>query len=284
MGKRKEIFDHFLECRRPKFCAVPLCEKLRECGTDDLYEAFAKLERDAHLAAKPFHRNTKRRRLDENFPPIPDDFRKSDEDYFGKDHISPETSVILTGTYNALDETISGSWMNAHVNGANKNQRRLPFAFTSAYDDILDHQNTKPCEVCASSEDPTPGNPYIVCDKCDKPFHIHCVNLSAIPQESFFCRGCQNLMSRLGTTIPPTRRYKGSFQFNDKLNIKDMHDEAYVVFDYANPPAANSKALARISGEGNNQFGKYTIQGLLMRPEGSHYPIQISKVWTIAPH
>ena len=42
------------------------------------------------------------------------------------------------------------------------------------------------CEIC-NGLDSTNENPIILCDCCDRGFHMKCVRLAEVPEEKFFC-------------------------------------------------------------------------------------------------
>uniref|UniRef100_A0A6C0KQ36 PHD-type domain-containing protein n=1 Tax=viral metagenome TaxID=1070528 RepID=A0A6C0KQ36_9ZZZZ len=42
------------------------------------------------------------------------------------------------------------------------------------------------CEICQEGHSES-GNEMVLCDKCDKGYHINCIHLKKVPKKSFFC-------------------------------------------------------------------------------------------------
>ncbi len=73
-------------------------------------------------------------------------------------------------------------------------QSTKPDRHATASDGQVDGQDTisDACCVCHSGED---GEIMLLCDKCDKPAHLGCVGMEAVPEGDWFCATCTAIMA-----------------------------------------------------------------------------------------
>ncbi len=73
-------------------------------------------------------------------------------------------------------------------------QSTKPDRHATASDGQVDGQDTisDACCVCHSGED---GEIMLLCDKCDKPAHLGCVGMEAVPEGDWFCPTCTAIMA-----------------------------------------------------------------------------------------
>lgn len=280
-NQRLGFWVHSRSCKRPKVCGIVLCEKLQNVPTDDMLEAFAKLERDVHPPAFKFIKKPDSKR-ENNFAPINADFARRDSDYFGTEHIDLGTSVLVTGLYYPESATLKGSWCEYPVrHSADASPAKKGFVIHASNGNVEDKDASRPCVICNSAVEGS-NNAIILCDLCDSPFHIGCIHLAKVPEADYFCRDCLSLKQRLGSDIPPTRDWAGQFGYFDprKNKVVEAPDKLHLDFDYV---SAKGELVATISGKGRNLFGVYYVKGVLKRSSGK-LVFQFSKNFKLQPH
>jgi DNA invertase Pin-like site-specific DNA recombinase len=79
------------------------------------------------------------------------------------------------------------------------------------------------CHICDSGDN---ESEMLLCDGCDRGFHIHCINLQNIPSGSWYCPRCNNSIKRVKVetkeTLGPQRVY-----IYERVSTKGQNEPEY---------------------------------------------------------
>lgn len=71
-----------------------------------------------------------------------------------------------------------------------------------------------PCPICKNPNDDD-KNPILYCSQCNNEYHLHCVNLTNIPDEQWICTKCKDSNAK----IAKEQNDKQTFLDVDTINV-----------------------------------------------------------------
>lgn len=90
-----------------------------------------------------------------------------------------------------------------------------PQLTANAYRYLWECEKCKRCSICHRQQEDRDAKDIVLCDSCDRGFHMKCLDLRRVPRDSWWCQQCEELPATQCETVG----CDGSGHYNQRSRV-----------------------------------------------------------------